>query len=615
MNGTATRAQKKDYNNWYKLTIHFSTHENVDVTEEFFDSLCAPFGIIGDTIIRSHQRSHTPHFVLSGYGVVFFQEQPGANRALQALHGQVIQGLHLSCTLSPRPNDVLHLQQSQRGLHHLSVGHPSPYLHPSVASPAAAPYGDVYRGSPRHHHPAIQQTLLPPSSFIHSSVTTQMAQTRVSAASSPRHFAPGTSSAPSYGRHSSAHDSTVSAVAAYLAAQQQQSQQQQPQQQSQQLHAQHAFQHLQLKQIDTSGSLGAYGLDYDARPPSGSSSPVPPHQSAARHPALASYQQQVQQQRMKQLMSHYMAPLPTVPPSNSLPVRSAQSHVCRHGASAAPQTHSADDRFSLAPVGSTAGMLTAGIPSLASVSPASSSVFTGEAYFASPPPLTAIPAPISSSGSFSSGATTALGHSSGSLSASSAVTVGGGPSFPTLYTSKQPQLVATNPSVSLSSSFSSQPSHSSSQLHFQQLIEGRVSLPTAASLQKSAALTSLDQLLDATAGVTLVDDADAVLSNPSSFYVPRGETAPYALGQQLHGARHALQQVELASHSQSAADLVSTLLASNSFSTDNLSGAAGATAFHNEVIAPAPIASTPPNGSTLDSIIDDDSAPVASSDY
>lgn len=613
MNGTATRAQKKDYNNWYKLTIHFSTHDNVDVTEEFFDSLCAPFGIIGDTIIRAHQRSHTPHFVLSGYGVVFFQEQPGANRALQALHGQVVQGLHLSCTLSPRPNDVLHMQQSQRGLHHLSVGHPSPFGHPSV--PSAAPYGDVFRGSPRHHQSAIQQTSASPSPFLHSTTTTHMAHVRVGTASSPRHFSSAHTAA---ARHPSAHDSAVSAVAAYLAAQQQPQPQPQPQHpQSQQQYAQQVFQHLQLKQIDTSAGHGSYGLDYDVRPPSGSSSPIPPHQSAARHPALASYQQQMQQQqRMKQLMAHYMAPLPTTPapPVSSHSVRAAPSQVGRHGASPAPPTHVADDRFSLAPMGSTAGMLTSSIASLASLAPASSSVFSGEAYFASPPPLTSIPTAVSStSGSFSSGATTALGHSSGSLSASSAVTAGAGPSFPALYTSKQPPSAAMPPSASLSSSFSSQPSHSSSQLHFQQMLEGRGAQAAAASQQKAAALTSLDQLLDAAAGVTLVDDTDAALSNPSSFYVPRGEAAPYAHhGRQLQAARHALQQAELASHSQSAADLVSTLLASNSFSADHLPGTAGPALTDGEIAVLN--RRDGENGSTLDSIIDEDAA-VASSDY
>lgn len=110
MNGTSTKAQKKDYNNWFKLTIHFSTTENVDVTEEFLDALCSPYGIIGDTIIRSHQRSMSPQFFLSGYGVVFFHDEAGANRAFQALHGQVVQTLRLSCTLSPRPNDVFHQQ-------------------------------------------------------------------------------------------------------------------------------------------------------------------------------------------------------------------------------------------------------------------------------------------------------------------------------------------------------------------------------------------------------------------------------------------------------------------------------------------------------------------------
>jgi hypothetical protein len=102
VNGTNTKAQKKDYNNWVKLTIHFTTNLDVDVTEEFLEHLSAPFGAIGDTIIRSHHRQQVPTFSIHGYGVVFYYDATAALRAMEALQSKVVNGIHLRTSLSPK---------------------------------------------------------------------------------------------------------------------------------------------------------------------------------------------------------------------------------------------------------------------------------------------------------------------------------------------------------------------------------------------------------------------------------------------------------------------------------------------------------------------------------
>jgi hypothetical protein len=93
---------KKDYNNWTKLTIHFTASVDVDVTEEFLEYLSAPFGAIGDTIIRSHNRQQIPSFSIHGYGVVFYYDANAASNAMEALQGKVVNNIHLRTSLSPK---------------------------------------------------------------------------------------------------------------------------------------------------------------------------------------------------------------------------------------------------------------------------------------------------------------------------------------------------------------------------------------------------------------------------------------------------------------------------------------------------------------------------------
>lgn len=56
INSTNSRAPKKPYDSWHKLTLHFTSYrgDGQDVTEEILDSLCSPFGEIGDTVVRNH---------------------------------------------------------------------------------------------------------------------------------------------------------------------------------------------------------------------------------------------------------------------------------------------------------------------------------------------------------------------------------------------------------------------------------------------------------------------------------------------------------------------------------------------------------------------------------
>lgn len=75
---------------------------DVDVTEEFLERLCQPFGAIGDTIIRSHHRQQVPSFSIHGYGVVFYYDATAALRAMEALQGKVVNNIHLRTSLSPK---------------------------------------------------------------------------------------------------------------------------------------------------------------------------------------------------------------------------------------------------------------------------------------------------------------------------------------------------------------------------------------------------------------------------------------------------------------------------------------------------------------------------------
>lgn len=105
VNGTNSKVPKKDYNNWVKLTLHFTTNSDVEVNEEFLEHICAPFGDIGDTIVRSHHRTQYPTFSTHGYGVVFFYDANCALRAMESLQGKVFNGIHIKCSLSPKVNN------------------------------------------------------------------------------------------------------------------------------------------------------------------------------------------------------------------------------------------------------------------------------------------------------------------------------------------------------------------------------------------------------------------------------------------------------------------------------------------------------------------------------
>lgn len=100
VNSTNTKAPKKTYNAWHKLTVHFTTDILMEVSEEFLDRICAPFGEIGDTVVRSHVPMNPPEVGIVGYAVVFYTIGTSAQKACDYLNKSTINHVTFNCSVN-----------------------------------------------------------------------------------------------------------------------------------------------------------------------------------------------------------------------------------------------------------------------------------------------------------------------------------------------------------------------------------------------------------------------------------------------------------------------------------------------------------------------------------